>query len=122
MPALFQYGGALLQDGQIEEAGRTFDRLVEVAPEAPEGWFGRARWLARRGDAAGVASALAAANERVDADAKRRLAEQGLQGDALERAAVEAARKSRAQMESDPAFAAFAADAEFRRAAGFAAR
>jgi tetratricopeptide (TPR) repeat protein len=122
VPALFQYGGALLQDGQIEEAGRTFDRLVEVAPEAPEGWFGRARWLARRGDAAGVASALAAANERVDADAKRRLAEQGLQGDALERAAVEAARKSRAQMESDPAFAAFAGDAEFRRAAGFAAR
>jgi len=122
VPALFQYGGALLQDGQVEEAGRTFDRLVDVAPDAPEGWFGRARWLARRDDAAGAARALAAANQRVDAEAKRRLAEQGLQGEALERAASETARKSRAQMEADPAFAAFAGDAEFRRAAGFAAR
>jgi protein O-GlcNAc transferase len=122
VPALFQYGGALLQDGQVEEAGRTFDRLIQVAPEAPEGWFGRARWLARQGDAPGAARALAAANERVEADAKRRLAEQGTRGEALERAAVEAARRSRAQMESDPAFAAFAADADFRRAAGFAAR
>jgi len=112
----------LLQDGQVEEAGRTFDRLVDVAPDAPEGWFGRARWLARRDDAAGAARALAAANQRVDAEAKRRLAEQGLQGEALERAASETARKSRAQMEADPAFAAFAGDAEFRRAAGFAAR
>ena len=122
VPALFQYGGALLQDGQVDEAGRTFDRLVEVAPDAPEGWFGRARWLARRGDRTGAARALASANERVDADAKRRLAEQGLRGEALERAAAEAARSSRAQMESDPAFAAFARDADFRRVAGFAAR
>jgi tetratricopeptide (TPR) repeat protein len=122
VPALFQYGGALLQDGQVDEAGRTFERLVEVAPEAPEGWFGRARWLARRGDAVGAARALAAANDRVDADAKRRLSEQGLRGEALERAAADAARKSRAQMESDPAFAAFATDADFRKAAGFAAR
>jgi len=42
VPALFQYGGALLDDGQADEAGRTFDRLVEVAPDAPEGWYGRA--------------------------------------------------------------------------------
>jgi tetratricopeptide (TPR) repeat protein len=122
VPALFQYGGALLSDGQLDEAGRTFDRLVEVAPESPEGWFGRARWLARRGDAPGAAKALAAANDRVEADARRRLSEQGLKGEALERATVEAARNSRTQMESDAAFAAFAQDASFRKAAGFAAR
>ncbi|HWE23274.1 MAG TPA: tetratricopeptide repeat protein, partial [Myxococcales bacterium] len=68
VPALFQYGGALLQDGQVDEAGRTFDRLVQVAPESPEGWFGRARFLARRGDGAGAARALAAANDRVEPD------------------------------------------------------
>ncbi|HYZ90013.1 MAG TPA: tetratricopeptide repeat protein [Myxococcales bacterium] len=122
VPALFHYGGALLADGQVDEAGRTFDRLVEVAPESPEGWFGRARWLARRGDRTGAAKALAAANERVESDARRRLAEQGLKGEALETATAEAARNSRTQMESDPAFAAFAQDASFRKAAGFAAR
>ena len=122
VPALFQYGGALLQDGQVDEAGRTFDRLVQVAPESPEGWFGRARWLARRGDSAGAARALSAANERVEPDARRRLSEQGLKGEALESAAAEAARNSRAQMESDAAFTAFARDASFRKAAGFAAR
>jgi protein O-GlcNAc transferase len=106
VPALFQYGGALLQDGQVDEAGRTFDRLVQVAPEAPEGWFGRARWLARRGDAAGAARALAP----------------GLPGAPLDRAASDAARNSRAQMESDAAFAAFAQDASFRKAAGLTAR
>src|SRR5205085_10139587 len=122
VPALFQYGGALLQDGQVEEAGRTFDRLVQVAPEAPQGWFGRARWLAKRGDPAGAARALSAANGRIDADARRRLAEQGLKGDALERAVADAARNSRTQMQSDPAFAAYAGDPAFRTAAGFAAR
>jgi tetratricopeptide (TPR) repeat protein len=122
VPALFQYGGALLEDGQVDEAGRTFDRLVQVAPDSPEGWFGRARWLARGGDAAGAARALGAANERVEPDARRRLAEQGLKGEALDRAAAAAARNSRAQMESDAAFAAFAQDASFRKAAGFAAR
>ena len=122
IPALFQYGGALLRDGQVDEAGRTFDRLVQVAPEAPEGWFGRARWLARRGDAAGAARALAAANERVEKDARKRLAEQGLKGEALDHAASDAARNSRAQMESDAAFAAFAQDASFRKAAGLTAR
>ena len=122
VPALFQYGGALLDDGKVVEAGRTFDRLVEVAPDAPEGWYGRARWSARRGDGGGAARALAAANERVEAAARRRLAEQGIKGEALDRAAAEAVRKSREQMEAEPAFAPFAVDPGFRRAAGFAAR
>lgn len=122
VPALFQYGGALMADGQIEEAGRTFDRLVAVAPDAPEGWYGRARWSARKGDGAGAAAALAAANQRVEAEARRRLAEQGLKGDALDRGAAEATRRSREQMEAEPVFAPFTRDPEFRRAAGFAAR
>jgi tetratricopeptide (TPR) repeat protein len=120
--ALYQYGGALLDDGQVEEAGRTFDRLVDVAPDAPEGWFGRARWSARRGDRSRAAEALAAANARVEAATRRRLVEQGLKGDALDRATVEESRRSRAQMEAEPAIAAFAADPAFRAAAGFAAR
>src|SRR6266852_4047345 len=71
VPALFQYGAALLEDGQLEEAGRTFDRLVEVAPDAPEGWFGRALWSARRGDRGRAAEGLAAANQRVEAAGRR---------------------------------------------------
>ena len=63
-----------------------------------------------------------AANDRIESDARRRFGEQGLKGDALDRAAAEAARSSRAQMESDAAFAAFAHDPSFRKAAGFAAR
>jgi tetratricopeptide (TPR) repeat protein len=122
VPALSQYGGALLDDGQVEEAGRTFDRLVEVAPDAPEGWYGRARWSARRGDGDGAARALAAANQRVEAAARRRLAEQGLKGEGLDRAVAEAVRRSREQMEAEPAFAPFAGDPGFRRAAGFAVR
>jgi tetratricopeptide (TPR) repeat protein len=122
VPALFQYGGALLDDGQVDEAGRTFDRLVEVAPDAPEGWYGRARWFARRGDGSGAAQALAASNQRVEAASRRRLAEQGIKGEALDRAAAEAVRRSREQMEAEPAFARFAEDPGFRRAAGFAVR
>jgi tetratricopeptide (TPR) repeat protein len=122
VPALFHYGAALLQDGQVEEAGRTFDRLVEVAPDAPEGWFGRALWLARRGDRPRAAEALASANVRLEKAARGRLAEQGVKGEALDKATTEAIHRSREQMEADPAFAPFAADPAFRRAAGFAAR
>ena len=122
VPALFQYGGALLADGQVDEAGRTFDRLVAVAPDAPEGWYGRARWAARKGDGAGAAAALAAANQRVESETRRRLSEQGMKGEALDRAAADAARRSREQMQAEPAFAPFAQDPDFRRAAGFAAR
>lgn len=122
VPALFHYSVALLEDGQVEEAGRTFDRLIEVAPDVPEGWFGRALWSARQGDRARAAEMLAAANQRLEAAARQRLAEQGMKGEALDRATAEAIRRSRQQMEADPAFAPFAADPGFRRAAGFAAR
>jgi tetratricopeptide (TPR) repeat protein len=122
VPALFQYGAALLEDGQVDEAGRTFDRLVAVAPDAPEGWFGRALWSARRGDRGRAADGLAAANQRVEAAARRGLVEQGMKGEALDRATAETTRRSREQMEADPAFAPFAADPVFRRAAGFASR
>jgi hypothetical protein len=65
---------------------------------------------------------LAAANQRVEAAARRSLAEQGLKDEALDRAAAEAARRSREQMEAEPAFAPFSGDPGFRRAAGFAVR
>lgn len=119
VPALYQYGLALLADGQQEEAQRTFDRLVKVAPDSPEGYHGRARGAAARGDAAGAARALREAGERVAKDARTQLAEQGLTGDALERAAAETTRRSLAQMRSETAFAAFASDASFRRTAGW---
>jgi protein O-GlcNAc transferase len=117
--ALYQYGLALVADGQVDEAGRTFDRIAQVAPSAPEGFHGRARVLARRGDGEGAARALGQAAARVEQSARDRLAEQGLKGDALERAATDAWRRSLAEMQAEPAFARFAQDATFRRAAGW---
>ncbi|MFN2549820.1 MAG: tetratricopeptide repeat protein, partial [Myxococcales bacterium] len=61
VPALYQYGLALLDDGQIPEAGATFDRLLTLAPKSPEGYYGRARYFAARGEGAFAAEALAAA-------------------------------------------------------------
>jgi tetratricopeptide (TPR) repeat protein len=122
VPALYQYGLALLSDGQVVEAERTFDRIVQVAPGAPEGFHGRARVLAQRGDADGAARALARAAALVAHDARARLAEQGLKGEALDRAAADAARRSVAQMRAEAAFARYADDASFRRTAGWEPR
>jgi tetratricopeptide (TPR) repeat protein len=117
--ALYQYGLALLADGQREEAERTFDRLVQVAPESPEGYHGRARTAAARGDAPAAAQALHEASLRVAKDARTQLAEQGLRGEDLDRAAADATRRSLAQIRAETAFAAFASDAAFRRTAGW---
>ena len=119
VPALYQYGLALLADGQGEEADRTFDRLVRLAPDSPEGYHGRARGAAARGDSAAAARALREAGVRVAKDARAQLAEQGLTGDALDRTAADTARRSLAQMRAEPAFAAFASDGAFRRTAGW---
>jgi len=119
VPALYQYGLALLADGQRAEAERTFDRLVKVAPDSPEGYHGRAREAAARGDGAAAALALREAGLRVLKDARSQLAEQGLTGAALDRAAAETSRRSLAQMRVETAFAAFASDAAFRRTAGW---
>jgi tetratricopeptide (TPR) repeat protein len=119
VPALYQYGLALLSDGQVAEGERTFDRIVQVAPSAPEGYHGRARVLAQRGDADGAAHALARAAALVHEDARARLAEQGLKGETLDRAATEATQRSVAQMRSESAFAKYADDAAFRRTAGW---
>jgi tetratricopeptide (TPR) repeat protein len=117
VPALYQYGGALLEDGQLAEASSTFDRLVRVAPGSPEGYYGRARVFAARGEGASAADALAEAARRVGPDARVRLAEQGVHGEALEKAAREAAERSIAQMQQDPAFSRWAQDQGFQRAA-----
>jgi tetratricopeptide (TPR) repeat protein len=119
VPALYQYGLALLADGQREEAERTFERLVQVAPDSPEGYHGQAREAAARGDGIAAAQSLREASLRVAKDARAQLAEQGLRGEALERAAAEATRRSLAQMREETAFAAFASDAAFRRTAGW---
>ena len=89
VPALYQLGTALLDKGDLPAAGRTFDRLIAVAPSAPEGHFGRARWLAARGEDA--SAALALAKKLVESDARARLSEQGLRGEALEQGVREAA-------------------------------
>lgn len=115
--ALYQYGLALLDDGQVPEAGRTFDRILDVAPKSPEGYYGRARYFAARGEGAFAAEALAAARKLVEPDARERLAETGLKGDALDKAARDAAAHSLAQMQADPAFARWAQDPGFRRGA-----
>jgi tetratricopeptide (TPR) repeat protein len=117
VPALYHYGLSLLSDGQVVEAERTFDRIVQVAPAAPEGFHGRARVLAARGDPEGAARALARASALVEQDARARLAEQGLKGEALDRGAADAARRSVAQMRSE--FSKYAEDASFRRIAGW---
>ena len=117
VPALYQYGLALLEDGQIPEAAATFDRLLSVAPASPQGHYGRARVFAARGEGASAAQALAEAAQRVGPDARARLAEQGLKGDALEKAAREVTDRSLAQMQGDPAFARWSQDPAFRKTA-----
>jgi len=111
VPALYQYGLALLEDGQVPEAMATFDRLLRVSPQSPQGYYGRARVLAAQGDGKRAGEALSEAVRRVEPDARERLAEQGLKGEALERAVREATDRSTAQMRQDPAFAGLAPDA-----------
>ncbi|HET9754778.1 MAG TPA: tetratricopeptide repeat protein [Myxococcales bacterium] len=117
VPALYQYGVALLDDGQLPEASSTFDRLVQVSQQSPEGYYGRARVFAARGDGAGAAGALAEAAKRVGPDARAHLAEQGLKGEALDKAARDATDRSLSQMQSDPAFSRWAQDPGFQRTA-----
>ena len=117
VPALYQYGLALLEDGQVAEAAATFDRLVQVSPASPQGHYGRARVFAARGEGALAALALAEAASRVAPDAHARLAEQGLKGEALDKAAREATDRSLAQMQDDAAFSRWSRDPQFRRTA-----
>ena len=122
VPALYQYGLALLEDGQVPEAAATFDRLLSVAPRSPEGYYGRARVFAARGEGAFAAEALAAAARLLEPDARARLEETGLKGEALDKAARDAAARSRAQMQQDPAFSRWANDEGFRRGAEWTSR
>lgn len=117
VPALYQYGVALLDDGQVPQAGATFDRLLHLAPKSPEGYYGRALYFAARGEGAFAAEALSAAGKLLESDARARLEEQGFKGAALDKAAREAAGKSLASMQQDPAFARWAHDDGFRRGA-----
>src|SRR5256886_11763488 len=54
VPALFQYGGALPDDGQVDEAGRTFDRLGGGRPAPPPGGYGPRPWSPPPGEAGGA--------------------------------------------------------------------
>ncbi|HEY6049974.1 MAG TPA: tetratricopeptide repeat protein, partial [Thermoanaerobaculia bacterium] len=117
VPALYQYGLALLEDGQLPEASATFDRLLSVAPASPQGFYGRARVFAARGEGALAGEALGEASRLVEPDARARLSEQGLKGAALDVAVREATDRSLARMQGDPAFSRWAQDPAFRRAA-----
>ncbi len=119
LPALYQYGLALLDDGQVPEAAATFDRLIKSAPESPEGFYGRARVFAARGEGAFAAEALAEANKRVAADARARLGEQGLKGEALDAEVTAATARALALAKTEPAFARWASDPGFRSTAGW---
>ena len=114
VPALYAYGLALLDDAQVEEAGRVFDRVLDKAPNSPEGYYGRARYFAARGEGAFAAEALAAAAKHVETDTRTRLAEQGIKDDKAVRDATE---RALAEMRKDPAFARWAQDPGFRRGA-----
>ena len=114
VPALYQYGLALLEDGQLPEASATFDRLLSVAPASPQGFYGRARVFAARGEGASAAEALGEASRLVEPDARLRLAEQGLGGAALDDAVRKATDRSLAQMQADQAFSRWANDPGFR--------
>lgn len=119
--ALYQYGLALLEDGQVPEAGITFDRILKLSPDSPEGYYGRARVFAQRGEGAFAAEALAEAIKRVEKDARSRLAEQGLQGDALEAKVRETTQRSLSQLQGEPAFSRWANEPGFRRTVGWPA-
>jgi superkiller protein 3 len=114
VPALYQYGLALLDDGQPVEAEATFQRLISVAPSSPQGYYGRARVSAAGNQGPQALEALAEAAKRVAADARDRLAEQGLKGDALDQAAKKATEQSLSQMQGDPAFARWSQEPAFR--------
>lgn len=119
VPALNQYGLALLDDGQLDEAERTFDRLLEIAQASPSGWYGRARVRALRGDKAGAAAALAETRARLLPAARESLREQGVPADALESRAREQERLALQRLGADAAFARFSSDPAFRAQAGF---
>lgn len=119
VPALNQYGLALLEDRQVEEAERTFDRLLQLAPASPAGWYGRARVRALRGDKAGTAAALAEARARLLPAARESLREQGVADAALESRARDQERIARERLGADAAFAQFSSDPAFRAQAGF---
>jgi tetratricopeptide (TPR) repeat protein len=119
VPALYQYGMMLLAKHRVDEAGAVFDRLLQNAPRSPEGYYGRARVFAARGEGASAAEALAAAAKQVEPDARARMQEQGYRGDALEAAVRDARERSLVSMQQDPAFARWAQDPGFRRGAGW---
>jgi tetratricopeptide (TPR) repeat protein len=118
VPALTHYGLALLEDGQIDPAERTFDRVVKLAPDSPTGWYGRARIAAARGDGRAAGAALAEAEKRILPDARANLHEQGVPDAALEARAQEEARTTRTRLREEPAFARLSADPGFRASAG----
>jgi tetratricopeptide (TPR) repeat protein len=119
VPALYQYGMMLLAKNRPDEAGAVFDRLLQYAPQSPEGYYGRARVFAAKGDGASAAEALAAAARQVEPDARARLTEQGYRGEALAAAVRDARDRSLSSMQKDPAFARWAQDPGFRRGAAW---
>ena len=119
VPALYQYELALLEDGQVPESAATFDRILKGSPDSPEGYYGRARVFAARGEGAFAAEALAEAVKRVGADARARLGEQGLKGDALDAQVNAATERSLSQLKTEPAFARWANDPGFRATVGW---
>lgn len=119
VPALYQYGLALLEVGQVPEAGTTFDRILKLAPESPEGFYGRARYFAARNEGAFAAEALAEAQKRIEADARARLSEQGFKGKDLEEGVARTTRRSLEELQREPAFAKWAHDPGFRRTVGW---
>ncbi len=62
-PLQHQLGSARLEAGEIEEAARTFQRVIDMAPQRPEGYAGLGDTRLRQGDHAGAAELLEKAIE-----------------------------------------------------------
>ncbi len=58
VPAHVQRGQWLLELGRIDEASAEFERVLQLAPNHPGGWLGRARVHLRRGEATLAAGIL----------------------------------------------------------------
>lgn len=119
---LYELGIALLADAQQEAAERTFNRLVDLHPESPAGWYGRARVKLAQGDRAAALAAARESASRVPEDARRAvLADLGTRElpDADLAARVKAlADKSLAELAKDPSLAMLSSDPAFRQAVG----
>ncbi len=122
IPALYEFGLALLADGQLEPAERTFDRILELQPSSPSGWYGRARLKLAQGDRSGAATAAIESARRIAADAVQTIevqeAGRAVRSEDLEAKAKALTARSIDRLAHDAGLALIQSDPGFRSAVG----